>query len=34
MTLAQLWESMTAAELQLWSIYYQMRHDDRERERR
>jgi hypothetical protein len=34
MTLGQLWEVMTPAELQLWSIYYRMRAEDREMERR
>jgi hypothetical protein len=34
MTLSQLWESMTAAELQLWVVYYQMKAEDRAKETR
>lgn len=33
MTLNELWERMTVAELQLWSLYYQMKAEDRERGR-
>lgn len=34
MTLNQLWEAMTPAELQLWHIWYQMKAEDREKDRR
>jgi hypothetical protein len=33
MTLAQLWENCTAAELRLWHTYYSMKAEDREKER-
>jgi hypothetical protein len=31
MTLGQLWEALTPAELHLWHIYYQAKAEDRER---
>jgi hypothetical protein len=34
MTLAQLWEAMTPAELQLWAVYFQVRAEDQEKARR
>lgn len=34
MTLAQLWEHCTMAELQLWSAYYAMKAEDRAKEQR
>jgi hypothetical protein len=33
MTLNDLWERVTVAELQLWSAFYTMEHEDREKER-
>lgn len=34
MTLSELWERMTPAELHLWYLYFQMKAEDREKERR
>jgi len=34
MTLGQLWEAMTPAEMELWRLYYTVKAEDRERDRR
>ena len=34
MTLNELWERMTVAELQLWAVYYQMKAEDRAKDAR